>query len=203
MTHVLGLLTGLSITLGLLIIRLIFTSDQSFITLIQRSENLSLALTLLACITIYAGLVAAISRPGMNEVWLAGVSGAILMSLLALQVTLNIHLAYLPNIKVENEAMVSATMDDTDTPSDSEATPSTIPISQRDHLRTGGPLAAAWSVCFFIYMAYALLPIRLRHACIAGVIFSLAHLIGAFFLYSQDYPAMLAHLLDIQLDLGQ
>lgn len=55
MMHVLGLLTGLALALGLLILRLIFTSDQPFFALIQRSENLSLALTLLACIAIYAG----------------------------------------------------------------------------------------------------------------------------------------------------
>ncbi|XP_034941184.1 adenylate cyclase type 6 [Chelonus insularis] len=187
MTHVLGLLTGLAIALGLLVLRLIFTSDQPFLILIQRPENLSLALTVVGCITIYAGLVASISRPGMNEVWLAGVSGAVLVTLLALQVTLNIHLAYLPNL----EEITS----DGEIIKDSDEASSSIPVSRSDHLRTGGPLAAAWPVCFFIYMAYALLPIRLRYACIAGIVFSAAHLIGAFLLYSQDYPAMLAHLL--------
>ncbi|XP_074096910.1 adenylate cyclase type 6 isoform X1 [Cotesia typhae] len=196
MTHVLGLLTGLSIALGLLVLRLIFTSDQPFITLIQRPENLSLTLAVLTCIAVYAGLVAAISRPGMNEVWLAGISGAILVTLLAFQITLNIHLAYLPSwddkivMNSEDMTMTREPLDD-----DPDATASTISMTKIDHLRTGGPLAAAWSVCFFIYMAYALLPIRLRHACIAGVIFSVTHLIGAFVLYSQDYPAILAHLL--------
>lgn len=107
---------------------------------------------------LLAALVAAISRPGMNEIWLAGVSGIILVTLLALQVALNIHLA----------------------------------LGSKEH-RSGGPLAAAWAVCFFIYMAYALLPIRLRHACIAGFIFSVAHLIGAFTLYPAHYPAMMEH----------
>lgn len=106
--------------------------------------------------------MAAISRPGMNEIWLAGVSGIVLVTLLALQVALNIHLAF----------------------------------ESREY-QSGGPLAAAWAVCFFIYMAYALLPIRLRHACIAGIIFSLAHLIGAFVLYPLQYPAMMEHVSDI------
>ncbi|XP_057319497.1 adenylate cyclase type 5 isoform X2 [Microplitis mediator] len=194
MTHVLGLLTGLSIALGLLVLRLIFTSDQPFFTLIQRPENLSLTLAVLTCIAIYAGLVAAISRPGMNEVWLAGVSGAVLVTLLGLQITLNIHLAYLPNWDDKIATMNPEDMIMRDMLS-SDSTASTMSMTRIDHLRTGGPLAAAWSVCFFIYMAYALLPIRLRHACIAGVIFSVTHLIGAFVLYSQDYPAMLAHLL--------
>ncbi|KOX73401.1 hypothetical protein WN51_14447 [Melipona quadrifasciata] len=107
---------------------------------------------------VFSALVAAISRPGMNEIWLAGVSGIVLVTLLALQVALNIHLAF----------------------------------ESREY-QSGGPLAAAWAVCFFIYMAYALLPIRLRHACIAGIIFSLAHLIGAFVLYPSQYPAMMEH----------
>lgn len=94
----------------------------------------------------------------MNEIWLAGVSGIVLVTLLALQVALNIHLA----------------------------------LGSKEH-RSGGPLAAAWAVCFFIYMTYALLPIRLRHACIAGFVFSVAHLIGAFALYSSHYPAMMEH----------
>lgn len=110
----------------------------------------------------FPALVAAISRPGMNEIWLAGVSGIVLVTLLALQLALNIHLA----------------------------------LGSKEH-RSGGPLAAAWAVCFFIYMAYALLPIRLRHACIAGFIFSLAHLIGAFALYPSHYPAMMEHVSDI------
>ena len=106
--------------------------------------------------------MAAISRPGMNEIWLAGVSGIVLVTLLALQVALNIHLAF-----------------------------------ESRKYQSGGPLAAAWAVCFFIYMAYALLPIRLRHACIAGIIFSLVHLIGAFVLYPSQYPAMMEHVSDI------
>lgn len=97
----------------------------------------------------------------MNEIWLAGVSGIVLVTLLALQVSLNVHLA----------------------------------LGSKEH-RSGGPLAAAWAVCFFIYMAYALLPIRLRHACIAGLVFSVAHLIGTFVLYPSYYPAMMEHVSD-------
>ena len=115
----------------------------------------------------------------MNEVWLAGVSCAVLVTLLALQITLSIHLAYLSDF------------DEPDNLNDGESSGrSTV---SKD-LRTGGPLAAAWAVCFFIYMSYALLPIRLRHACIAGVVFSVAHLVVALLLYrTQDYPSMIAH----------
>ncbi|XP_018378348.1 PREDICTED: adenylate cyclase type 6 [Trachymyrmex cornetzi] len=176
MTHVLGLLVGLALALGLLLItKLMLTGNQSLITLLQRPENLSLAITLVTCIVIYAALVAAISRPGMNEIWLAGVSGAVLVTLLALQVTLSIHLARLHEVGRENNGDTSFS-------------------SKSKDLRTGGPLAAALMVCFFIYMAYALLPIRLRYACIAGIVFSAAHLIGAFLLYPH-YPSMMAHLL--------
>ncbi|XP_014486082.1 PREDICTED: adenylate cyclase type 6-like [Dinoponera quadriceps] len=171
MTHVLGLLAGLVLALGLLfVLKLKLTNSHlSFYAQLQRSENLSLAFTLAGCIVVYTVLVAAISRPGMNEIWLAGVSGAVLVTLLALQVTLSVHLAH--------EATV---------PGDSSST--------RPSLQTGGPLAAALAVCFFIYTAYALLPIRLRHACIAGVVFSVAHLIAAFFLYP-NYPDIVNHLL--------
>ncbi|KAL6261036.1 hypothetical protein P5V15_008562, partial [Pogonomyrmex californicus] len=163
MTHVLGLLVGLAFALGLLLImKLMLIGNQPLFTLLQKPENLSLAITLITCVAIYAALVAAISRPGMNEIWLAGVSGAVLVTLLALQVTLSLHLARLHEVGRENTG---------DT------------LSSRSKDRAGGPLAAALAVCFFIYMAYALLPIRLRHACIAGIIFSAAHLIGAFLLY--------------------
>ncbi|KYQ56100.1 Adenylate cyclase type 5 [Trachymyrmex zeteki] len=176
MTHVLGLLVGLALALGLLLImKLMLTGNQPLFTLLQRPENLSLAITLVTCIVIYAALVAAISRPGMNEIWLAGVSGAVLVTLLALQVTLSIHLARLHEMGRESTGDTSFS-------------------SKSKDLRTGGPLAAALMVCFFIYMAYALLPIRLRHACIAGIVFSAAHLIGAFLLYPH-YPSMIAHLL--------
>ncbi|KAG9432100.1 adenylate cyclase type 6 isoform X1 [Apis mellifera carnica] len=161
MTHVLGLLAGLALALGvLLLLKLFLDGNQRFFDTLERPENLFLAITLITCVAIYAALVAAISRPGMNEIWLAGVSGIVLVTLLALQVSLNVHLA----------------------------------LGSKEH-RSGGPLAAAWAVCFFIYMAYALLPIRLRHACIAGLVFSVAHLIGAFVLYPSYYPAMMEHLL--------
>ncbi|KAI4480564.1 hypothetical protein M0804_010117 [Polistes exclamans] len=198
MTHVLGLLAGLAFALGmLLIVRLILTDGEPLLMLLRRSENLSLAITLVICIIVYAALVAAISRPGMNEIWLAVVSGAVLVTLLALQVTLNIHLAYLHEIQQknfeddENEASSSSSSSSTSSPIPS----SSLFTMRTKELRTGGPLAAAWAVCFFIYMAYALLPIRLRHACIAGICFSIAHLVGALLLYPQDYPAIMAHLL--------
>ncbi|EFN75363.1 hypothetical protein EAI_06146 [Harpegnathos saltator] len=172
MTHVLGLLAGLVLALGLLLVlKLHLTDGQQFFAQLQRAENLFLAITLVGCIVVYAVLVVAISRPGMNEIWLAGVSGMVLVTLLALQVTLSLHLAHL------HEA--------------SRMTSGDTARSRTSH--TGGPLAAALAVCFFIYMAYALLPIRLRHACIAGVVFSVAHIIGAFLLYPKDYPAMVEH----------
>lgn len=128
---------------------------------------------------LFEALVAAISRPGMNEVWLAGVSGAVLVTLLALQVTLSIHLAALPEFyRVEDVGYASG----------SEG--SNVPKI----LRTGGPLAAAWAVCFFVYLSYALLPIRLRHACIAGLVFSATHLVAAVLLYrTEDYPSIIPH----------
>ncbi|CAL1678994.1 unnamed protein product [Lasius platythorax] len=175
MTHVLFLLVGLALALGLLLVAKLMQTDKPLFTLLQRPENFSLAVTLVTCIAVYAVLLVAISRPGMNEIWLAGVSGAILVTLLALQVTLSIHLARLHEASRDNA-------DDSS------------PFSKPEDPRTGGPLAAALAVCFFIYMAYALLPIRLRHACIAGIVFSAAHLIGVFLLYP-DYPSMIAHLL--------
>lgn len=96
----------------------------------------------------------------MNEVWLAGISGAILATLLALQVSLGLLLA---------------------SPSDQDSNSS-----------LGGPLATAWAACFFIYAAYALLPIRLRHACIAGVLFSVAHFVSVLLLFQHEYPAFVA-----------
>lgn len=207
MTHVLGLLVGLAFALGLLlIVRLILTNSEPLLMLLRRSENLSLAITLIICIIVYAALVATISRPGINEIWLAVVSGAVLVTLLALQVTLNIHLAYLHEMQQKNyendekgnissfSSLSSLSSTSSSSPTSSSITSSSF-LSMSKELRTGGPLAAAWAVCFFIYMAYALLPIRLRHACIAGICFSIAHIVGALLLYPQDYPAIMAHLL--------
>ncbi|XP_046419665.1 adenylate cyclase type 6 [Neodiprion virginianus] len=170
MTHVLGLLSGLAVALGILLgLSLTFDSSDPFVDLLQKPQHLTLALTLIACIAVYAGLVAAISRPGMNEVWLAGISAAVLATLLALQVSLGLHLAY-PKGSLDSEAV-------------------------EDTYSLGGPLAIAWAACFFIYMAYALLPIRLRHACIAGILFSLAHFISVLLMYRHDYPAFVSQLL--------
>lgn len=113
------------------------------------------------------GLLAAISRPGMNEVWLAGVSVAVLLTLLALQMALAVHTAY---------------------NSQHSLTP-----AFRSTLHIRGPLAAATAVCFFIYTAYALLPIRLRHACIAAFGLSIAHIVGCFLFYSREFPDMMKH----------
>ncbi|KAL2726710.1 adenylate cyclase type 6 isoform X1 [Vespula squamosa] len=203
MTHVLGLLVGLAFALGLLLIaRLMLTNGEPLLTLLGRSENLALAITLVICIIVYAALAATISRPGVNEIWLAVVSGAVLFTLLALQVTLNIHLAFLHEIRQKNsednenrETSISLSLSSLSSPSflPTASTSSSSLLSMSKELRTGGPLAATWSVCFFIYMAYALLPIRLRHACIAGICFSIVHLVGAMILYPQDYPAIMAH----------
>lgn len=56
MTHVLGLMAGLGLALGLLLIfRLIMDDHQRFFNALERPENLSLAVTLCVCIAIYAG----------------------------------------------------------------------------------------------------------------------------------------------------
>lgn len=56
MTHVLGLLVGLALALGLLLImKLMLTGNQSLLTVLQKPENLSLAITLVTCIAVYAG----------------------------------------------------------------------------------------------------------------------------------------------------
>lgn len=55
MTHVLGLLAGLALALGvLLVLRLIF-DEQQFLHTLERPENLSLAVTLVVCVAVYAG----------------------------------------------------------------------------------------------------------------------------------------------------
>lgn len=55
-THVLGLLAGLALALGLLLIlRIILEDNQQFFVTLERPENLSLAVTLLICIMVYAG----------------------------------------------------------------------------------------------------------------------------------------------------
>jgi len=56
MTHVLGLLAGLALALALLlIVKLSLTGKQPLFSMLQRPENLSLAITLLTCIVVYAG----------------------------------------------------------------------------------------------------------------------------------------------------
>lgn len=56
MTHVLGLLAGLALALGvLLVLRIILEGNQQFLDTFERPENLSLAITLVVCVAIYAG----------------------------------------------------------------------------------------------------------------------------------------------------
>lgn len=56
MLHVICLMSGFALALGLLLIlRLSLSGNQPLAILLQRSENFFLAVTLLACILIYAG----------------------------------------------------------------------------------------------------------------------------------------------------
>lgn len=58
MTHVLGLLVGLALALGLLLVtKLVLTGNQPLFTSLQRPENLSLAVTLVTCIAVYIGKI--------------------------------------------------------------------------------------------------------------------------------------------------
>lgn len=63
MTHVLGLLAGLVLALGLLLVlKLKLIDNPPFSMQLQRSENLFLAITLVGCIVVYAGETARITR---------------------------------------------------------------------------------------------------------------------------------------------
>lgn len=63
MTHVLGLLAGLAFALGmLLMLRLVVEDSQQFLATLERPENLSLAVTLVICVAIYAGKYQKIKR---------------------------------------------------------------------------------------------------------------------------------------------
>lgn len=56
MTHVLGLLAGLALALGvLLLLKLFLDGNQRFFDTLERPENLFLAITLITCVAIYAG----------------------------------------------------------------------------------------------------------------------------------------------------
>lgn len=56
MTHVLGLLAGLALALGvLLLLKLFLDGNQQFLDTLERPENLFLAITLITCVAIYAG----------------------------------------------------------------------------------------------------------------------------------------------------
>lgn len=68
MTHVLGLLAGLAFALGmLLMLRLVVEDSQQFLATLERPENLSLAVTLVVCVAIYAGKHQKIKRQGTKS----------------------------------------------------------------------------------------------------------------------------------------
>lgn len=68
MTHVLGLLAGLAFALGmLLMLRLVVEDSQQFLATLERPENLSLAVTLVVCVAIYAGEYQKIKRQGTKS----------------------------------------------------------------------------------------------------------------------------------------
>lgn len=55
MTHVLILLVGLALALGLLLVAKLMLTDKPLFTLLQRLENFSLGVTLVTCIAVYIG----------------------------------------------------------------------------------------------------------------------------------------------------
>lgn len=55
MTHVLILLVGLALALGLLLVAKLMLTDKPLFTLLQRPENFSLGVTLVTCIAVYIG----------------------------------------------------------------------------------------------------------------------------------------------------
>lgn len=68
MTHVLGLLAGLAFALGmLLMLRLVVEDSQQFLATLERPENLSLAVTLVVCVAIYAGKYQKTKRQGTKS----------------------------------------------------------------------------------------------------------------------------------------
>ena len=77
MTHLLGLLLALCSILGLL--------------QLASYRDVAVGLTVACCVAVYAGLVAVLSRPALNELYLLGVSYVVVGSFLALEVTLAIY----------------------------------------------------------------------------------------------------------------
>lgn len=127
MTHLLALLLTLCSVLGAghLVYSVTVTSDGLNLS----SPALLTALTLLTCVTVYAGLVAVLARPALNELYLIGVSYVIMATFLTLELSLSVA------------------------------------------------LSPVWATMFFIYVTYALLPIRLQEAVAAGIILALAHIL--------------------------
>ena len=77
MTHLLGLLLALCTVLGLLQL----ASDR----------DVAIGLAVACCVAVYAGLIAVLSRPALNELYLLGVSYVVVGSFLALEITLGIY----------------------------------------------------------------------------------------------------------------
>nr|CAD7591230.1 unnamed protein product [Timema genevievae] len=98
-------------------------------------EVIAIGMTLTCCITVYGGLMAILSRPALNELYLLGVSYVVLATFLALEMTL--------------------------TSANERRTPST----------------GVWAAMFFIYLTYALLPIRLQEAAGAGTLFGVSQVV--------------------------
>nr|CAD7440030.1 unnamed protein product [Timema bartmani] len=145
MTHLLGLLLALCLVLGLLQMAAIFVSDprdNNNILLHTQDdpssippEVIAIGMTLTCCITVYGGLMAILSRPALNELYLLGVSYVVLATFLALEMTL--------------------------TSANERRTPST----------------GVWAAMFFIYLTYALLPIRLQEAAGAGTLLGVSQVV--------------------------
>ncbi|XP_054271943.1 adenylate cyclase type 6 [Macrosteles quadrilineatus] len=132
MTHLLGLLLGLCSVMG--VGHFVFSFSISTVSLAVNSHTLLTTATLLLCVLVYAGLVAVLSRPALNELYLIGVSYVIMATFLTLELSLSVS------------------------------------------------LSPVWATMFFIYVTYALLPIRLQEAVAAGVVLSLAHLLCSVYL---------------------
>uniref|UniRef100_A0A1B6DUR8 adenylate cyclase n=1 Tax=Clastoptera arizonana TaxID=38151 RepID=A0A1B6DUR8_9HEMI len=136
MTHLLGLLLAICSVLGVghLVFTIIIRNDRI------SPQALLTAIVLLACVAVYAGLVAVLTRPALNELYLLGVSYVIMATFLTLEISLSVT------------------------------------------------LSPVWATMFFIYVTYALLPIRLQDAVAAGVVLALAHLLCTAY-KSNTYPS--------------
>ncbi|XP_069690634.1 adenylate cyclase type 6 isoform X2 [Periplaneta americana] len=84
MTHLLGLLLALCSVLGLFELATALFSNSG----LREPGLLAVGMTLTCCSAVYAGLVAVLSRPALNELYLLGVSYVVVATFLALEVTL-------------------------------------------------------------------------------------------------------------------